>query len=125
MVKTLVSMICAFVIVTAGAVFEDFFVHKQFDDFSEVLNVLYEKIENEEATEDDVLAAQDNWLLKKKNLHAFIPHTEIKEIDLWLSETITLVRDNAWGDAISKVEVLKELAEQIPKTFELRAQNIL
>ena len=125
MVKTLVSLICAFVVVTAGAIFEDYFVHKQFEDFSAVLDVLYEKIEDETATENDVLAAQNNWLLKKKNLHAFIPHTEIKEIDLWLSETVTLVRDEMWTDAISKVEVLKELAEQIPKTFELRAQNIL
>ena len=125
MVKTIVSIICAVVILSVGAVFEDNFVHKQFGDFYNVLDVLYEKIENFEATEKDVLAVQDNWLNKKKNLHAFIPHTEIKEVDLWLSETITLVRDKEWTDALSKVEVLKELAEQIPKTFEMRLQNIL
>lgn len=125
MVKTIISIICAVLILTVGAFYEDHFVHKQFDDFHQVLDVLYEKIENLEATESDVLAVQDNWLIKKKNLHAFIPHTEIKEVDLWLSETVTLVKDEQWTDALSKVEVLKELAEQIPKTFEMSFQNIL
>jgi hypothetical protein len=53
------------------------------------------------------------------------PHTEIKEIDLWLSETVMLVDKKEWTDALSKLEVLKELAEQIPKTFSLLAENIL
>lgn len=125
MVKTIISIICVAVILFAGAMFEDYFVHKQFNDFSVALDCLYDKIETEQATERDVLAVQDNWLKKKKNLHAFIPHTEIKEVDLWLSETITLVRDKEWADAISKVEVLRELAEQIPKTFEVSFQNVL
>ena len=51
-------------------------------------------------------------LAKKKVLHIFIPHNEIKEIDLWLSESATLVRDKEWKDAISKIEVLIELSEQ-------------
>ena len=33
--------------------------------------------------------------------------------------------DEGWNDAISKIEVLKELAEQIPKTFLVRWENIL
>lgn len=124
MVKTIVSIICASVILFTGALFEDHYLHKQFKDFSDVLIVLYEKIDDESATIDDVYAVQKNWLDKKKNLHAFIPHTEIKEIDLWLSESVTLVRDKEWADAISKIEVLIELSEQIPTTFEIRLQNI-
>ena len=61
---------------------------------------------------------------KKKALHVFIPHNEIKEVDLWLSESATLVRDKEWQDAISKIEVLKELTEQIPKTFRLSWENL-
>ena len=125
MVKTIISIACVMVIIIAGAMYEDYYVHKQFDDFKVVLTVLYEKVDNETALMDDVYAVQKNWLKKKKNLHAFIPHTEIKEIDLWLSEAVTLVRDKEWADAISKIEVLIELTEQIPKTFELRLQNVL
>ena len=124
MVKSIVSMICAFLILISGAIFEDYFVHKQFLEFGDAVDVLYAKIDDESAVTEDVLAVQRLWLNKKQNLHAFIPHTEIKEIDLWLSEAVTLVRDKEWSDAISKIEVLKELAEQIPKTFEIRFQNV-
>ena len=125
MVKTLISMIVVAVILFVGAILETRFIDKQFTEFNEVLCVLYEKVDDESATIDDVYAVQQNWLKKKKYLHIFIPHTEIKEIDLWLSESATLVRDKEWEDAISKIEVLKELSEQIPKTFSLRIENVL
>ena len=68
---------------------------------------------------------QKNWIEKKHVLHIFIPHSEIKEVDLWLSEAATLVRDKEWHDAISKIEVLKELSEQIPMSFKITLENIL
>lgn len=125
MVRSIISMLCVAVLLVVGAIFESKFINNQFDDFHDVLEVLYEKIDDKDATQDDVYAVQENWLNKKKNLHAFIPHTEIKEVDLWLAETVTLVRDKEWTDAISKVEVLIELSEQIPKTFRLAFENIL
>lgn len=124
MVKSLFSMIIVALILVGGAIYENKFVTEQFSEFDQVLSVLYEKVDEHIATIDDVYAVQENWLEKKKSLHAFIPHNEIKEIDLWLSESTTLVRDEQWEDAISKIEVLKELAEQIPKTFQLTLGNI-
>ncbi len=125
MVKTLVSMLCVLAILVGGAIYESTFVSRQFNEFHEVLSVLYEKVDEQTATQDDVYAVQNNWIDKKKVLHVFIPHNDIKEVDLWLSESATLVRDKEWKDAISKIEVLKELAEQIPKTFVLSLENIL
>ena len=124
MVKTLVSIAIVTCLLAVGSIYEIKHVNKQFDDFNQVLTVLYDKIEGQTATTDDVYAVQDNWLEKKKSLHVFIPHTEIKEVDLWLSETVRLVHDEEWTDAISKVEVLIELSEQIPKTFSIRIENI-
>lgn len=125
MVRCIISTLVVFILLVVGSVYETIFTNKQFDDFNQVLSVLYQKIEDENATIDDVYAVQDNWLTKKKSLHVFIPHNEIKEIDLWLSESATLVRDKEWKDAISKVEVLLELTEQIPKTFMISWENIL
>ena len=124
MVKTIVSIAVVTCLLVIGSLYEINHVNNQFDDFKEVLTVLYDKIEDETATTDDVYAVQENWLNKKKSLHVFIPHTEIKEVDLWLSETVRLVHDQEWTDAISKVEVLIELSEQIPKTFSIRIENI-
>ncbi len=125
MVKTFISMLSVAVILLVSAFLETRFINRQFEDFNQVLCVLYEKVDSESASIDDVYAVQENWLKKKEYLHIFIPHTEIKEIDLWLSESATLVRDKEWEDAISKIEVLKELCEQIPKTFSLRIENVL
>lgn len=124
MVKTFISMLVISVMLLVGAYFESNFINEQFDEFHDVLSVLYVKVDEETAVMDDVYAVQNNWLDKKKWLHAFIPHNEIKEIDLWLSESTTLVRDKEWSDAISKIEVLKELCEQIPKTFRISWENI-
>ena len=125
MVKSFFSMIIVALILFVGAHFESKFVSDQFDEFHDVLEILYEKVDEQTAVYEDVYATQKNWLDKKRYLHAFIPHNEIKEIDLWLSEAVTLVRDKEWNDAISKVEVLKELCEQIPKTFSLSWENVL
>jgi hypothetical protein len=125
MVKSLISMLVVATLLFVGSFFENKYVSTQFQDFHGVLSTLYEKVDEHSALQEDVYAVQDNWLNKKKHLHIFIPHNEIKEIDLWLSEAVTLVRDKEWTDAISKIEVLKELCEQIPKTFILTWENIL
>ena len=125
MVKTLVSILVVVSLLFIGTVYENDFVKRQFNEINQVLIILYDKVDNNTATQDDVYAVQKNWIEKKKVLHIFIPHNDIKEIDLWLSESATLVRDKEWKDAISKIEVLIELTEQIPKTFMLSWENIL
>ena len=125
MVRSIISMICVAAILVAGTLYETNFVRRQFDEFDAVLEVLYEKVDRETAVQDDVLAVQKSWIDKKKHLHIFISHNEIKEIDLWLAEAVTLVRDKEWADAISKIEVLRELAEQLPKSFAISIENIM
>ncbi len=124
MVKSIITIICASVLVIAGAIFENHYINQNFSELRSSLTILYDKVENQTAVEDDVYAVQKQWLGKKKNLHAFIPHAEIKEIDLWLAESVTLVGDKEWQDAISKVEVLLELTEQIPQSFKPSFGNI-
>lgn len=125
MVKTIITIICSALIIAGSAIYESNFVARQFNEFHAVLSVLYDKVDGEVATQDDVYAVQKNWIEKKHVLHIFIPHSEIKEVDLWLSEAATLVRDKEWHDAISKIEVLKELSEQIPMSFKITLENIL
>ena len=125
MVKSLVSMLTVLSLLVVASILETWFVNKQFKEFDGVLFELYQKVDEKVAVEDDVLAVQKNWLDKKRVLHIFIPHNDNKEMDLWLSESVTLVRDKEWKDAISKVEVLRELSEQIPKTFRVSFENIL
>ena len=125
MVKTITSILVVACLLMVGTIYENTFVKRQFNEMHVVLVPLYDKVDDNTATQDDVYAVQKNWIEKKKVLHIFIPHNEIKEMDLWLAESATLVRDKEWNDAISKIEVLIELTEQIPKTFMLSWENIL
>ena len=124
MVKTIVSMLCVGAILLMGAMWECNYIKKEFNEFHDSLQIVYEKVDAQTATSDDVYAIQKNWLKKKKTLHMIVPHTELKEVDLWIAETATLVRDKEWKDAISKMEVLLELSEQIPQTFTISFSNI-
>jgi hypothetical protein len=124
MVKTVVSTIVVAVILFFGVLMEGVYIKNEFVELNSNFCVLYNKVEEKSANKEDVLAVQQNWLKKKKSLHAFIPHTEIKEVDLWLSEAVTLVEKEMWEDALSKIEVLIELSEQIPKTFKVTLENI-
>ncbi len=125
MKKSLIAIVIIIALLTAGGVYESFFITKQFKEMNNTFTALYDKIDKEDAVEDDVIAAQNKWLEKKKYLHAFIPHGEIKEFDLWIAESVILVRDGKWTEALSKVEVIIELTEQIPKTFAISLENIL
>ena len=123
--KTVISLICAILIVVGGEIFESFFVQKQFDEFNTALTTLYLKADEEKISKEDVLAVQKVWILKKRLLHMFIPHTEIKEVDLWLSESVSYAKSGNFEEVLSKIEVLIEMCEQIPNTFKLKPENIL
>jgi len=92
--------------------------------FHEILTELYEKVDNNEANREDALSVQKWWLNKKESLHIYIPHNDIKEIDYWLAETVSLIYTKGYDEALSKVEVLLEICEHLPDTFSLKMQNI-
>lgn len=124
MVKTIITTLAVSLLLFFGVILESNYIKTEFNELHANFSTLYEKVEEESANKQDVLAVQQNWLKKKSRLHIFIPHNEIKEIDLWLSETVTLVEQEKWEDALSKIEVLKELTEQIPNTFKVTIENV-
>ena len=125
MVKAFLTTIIAFLIVIGASIIEQRYIKHTFEDFRDITTVAYEKTENKTAVKGDVLAVQNFWLEKKKSLHIFIPHNDIKEVDLWISEAVSLVEKEMWEDALSKLEVVIEMSEQIPKTYLLKIENIL
>lgn len=125
MVKSIISAALGFLLLVFGSILENNAIQTTFSDFNEKVIVLQSKIEDEVAVKQDALEVQKFWIKQKETLHVLIPHNEIKEIDLWISETLGLVENKMYDDAFSKVEVVLELIEQIPKTFALRIENIL
>lgn len=124
MVKSIVTLIIAALIFATGGVYEQAYLKNTFSDFSEKLENVYEKTENETVTESDVKAVQDLWINYKKSLHVFISHNDIKEFDMWIAESLNYVKQKNYGEALDKLEVAIELSQQIPKGYLIKFENI-
>lgn len=124
MVKTYITVIIAILLVAVGTVVEQIFVKKEFQKVTAVLEILYEKVDNEVASKQDVYVFEKVWLNKKHRLHAFIPHNEIKEIDLWIGETLAFIEQGNYDEAITKLEVVKLMLQEIPRVFTFKIENI-
>lgn len=125
MVKAIISTMLAILLVIGASILEQIYLNNSFNEFKQVLQSVQEKTEEEIAVKEDILNVQKLWLKKKKSLHIFIPHNDIREIDLWIAEAVSLVEKDNFEDALSKIEVVIELVEQIPKTYKLKVENIL
>ncbi len=124
MVKSIISSACALVILFAACFCESSYIKNTFDSFYVFLEQTDEKLEKQTAQVEDVRALQRFWFEKKRVLHIFIPHNEIKEIDLWLSECAAFTEEENFEEARTKITVLLCLCKQIPKTFLLKIENI-
>ena len=124
MAKSLISVIIVAAMFTAGAIFEQVYLKRTFSDLKTHFTSIYEKLEDETATEEDAEKIQDYWISKKRTLHSFISHNDLKEFDLWIAEAVAYVKLNDYKEAKTKIEVAIELTEQIPMGYFPRFENI-
>ena len=125
MVKAIISALLGLAIVISASFLENAYVQKQFNSTTENLLIVLEKTKNESVTSNDISLVKKQWFKQKEKLHIFIPHNEIKEVDLWICEAVTLIDCKNYEDAVNKLEVSINLIKQISKTFSLRLENVL
>ena len=124
MVKTICSIIISILILAIAGVCEQIYLTKTFDALHEDFTIAYHKIKDEKATADDANSIKSRWLAQKKKLHFFISHNDIKEMDLWLSESVAYLRLGNIEESVSKMEVAINLTLQIPQNYLIRFENI-
>ena len=124
MVKTIVSILITLALIIGVSVFEVFYVESSFLEFHALLCGLYEKVEANAAKHEDGLAVQKFWKEKKKSLHVWLPHTTLEPIDLQLSEAMGYLFEGQLTDALPKLEVLIDISENIPSSFQFKLGNI-
>ena len=105
-------------------VFEHFYLNAKFNEFEEKVNEIYADTKKEKSKVLEVEELEYWWDCQKKSLHVFVPHTLLKEIDFYLSETKGLIGAEKFEFAISKLEVLKTLINDIPDSFVINFGNI-
>lgn len=124
MVKSIIYTLTAILLCIALFIFTEWYVNSQFDDFSAALDTLYTKIEDGDANREDGFAVRSLWNDKKSKLHIFVPHNDISYVDYWLSEACGLIYSQKYDLALAKIEVLKEVAKNMPDAYTLKLENI-
>ncbi len=123
--KVLITIIVSLILLVAGGVYEQVVVLKQFDEFKQSVLVCKDKADAKTLTFDDIKDLQTDWEDKRKYLHVFIPHTEIKEIGLWLSEAMAFTEYDNMEETADKLQVIYDLSCQIPENFRIKIENIM
>ena len=124
MVKAIIYTLTAIALCVGLFIFTEWYVDKQFKEFSAAVEILYDKVEKETANREDGFAVRTLWNDRKEKLHIFLPHNDISYIDYWLSEACGLIYNQEYSLALGKLEVLKEIAANLPDSYTLRLENI-
>lgn len=124
MVKSIVYTVVAIALCLGLFLYSQYYVEKQFREFGEALDALYNKIEDETATREDGVAVRTMWNDKRDKLHILLPHNDISYIDYWLSEACGLLYNGEYALALGKIEVLQEIAKSLPKGYAPTVENI-
>ena len=124
MVKTILSIAISLCILIGICIFESIFVRKTIYSVEASLIQLESKTKAQTATKADALKVQDEWQNKKKVMHIFVPHNDIGYIDYWLGEAVSYIESKNFDHALSKIQVLISIFEQIPEVYALSLQNI-
>ncbi|MDE7168185.1 MAG: DUF4363 family protein [Clostridia bacterium] len=124
MVKAICYTVAAILLCIGLFIFAEWYLDKQFEEFSAALDSLYTKIEDETATQEDGFAVRTLWEDKKSKLQILVPHNDISYIDYWLSEACGLLYNGQYDLALGKIEVLKEISKNLPDAYSIKLENI-
>ena len=125
MVKSLTAIGVAVAILLGLAIFEWYFVRKEFSDFGEEIQSLYDKAEAETATLGDARVVQSVWEDRKSRLHVWIPHNDVNKIDEYMAEAVRYIGEENYALALPKLEVFLHLSTCLPDTYMPALENIL
>lgn len=124
MVKAISYTLAAIALCVGLFIFSEIYIKTQFNEFSSALDTLYSKIEDRTATREDGTAVRTLWNDKKSKLQVLLPHNDISYIDYWISEACGLLYNGEYALALGKIEVLKEITQNLPDAYCIRLENI-
>ena len=124
MLKSVITTLLAIILFLMASFFEQRYLKKTFDEFYLIIEKTEIKLNGENPSNEDAESLKIFWLEKKRRLHAIIPHNDVKEIDLWVSECSAYTQKSMYDEALSKLEVLKTLAVQVPYALIFKFENI-
>lgn len=124
MVKSIITTVCAILILACGAAYEQHYVFRAFDDLKEQAEIMIDKELSKTATYEDASFVRNRWMREKRKMCAFVSHNDIKELDMWLSEGVAFTKEKNFDEAATKYIVIANLCESIPRGYLIKFENI-
>ena len=124
MVKSAVLTLAAIVASIGFFIFIEWHLDKEFTEFYQAADILYEKTQNQTANREDANAVRMMWSDKRSKLHIFIPHNDISYIDYRLNEEASYIYTQDYHSALANMEIVRQLAKSVPGNYKLRLENI-
>ena len=118
------TALAATLLIVILSALEGYFVRRDFNELKEILTAVSDKCVTQTAGEDDGTALQTYWEERKRTIHIFIPHNDIREMDLWISESVYYLAAKDYEEALSKLQVLLDFCDHVPGIYRFRLENL-
>lgn len=121
--KLTIAIIVLTVILGLG-IFEQIYIHRTFEDFSEKLNNFI--IEEDETYDYDAIVETQKWWEKKvKYLELFLPHVQLIEITITFGELVGAVGAEDYDSAQALLNRIQRTSESFENMYGVRIGNII
>lgn len=124
MVRSICLTLAAVAACVAFFIFVDIYLGKEFGEFGEAVETLYEKVDDNSANTGDAEAVRTMWSGKKSKLQMFIPHNDIAYVDYRLNEAFSYIYTQNYPLALANLEIVKKMAKTLPDNYRLKLENI-
>lgn len=122
--KTLIGLIIALGVIFGCSLYEIFYVTNTVNQMREKALALFHLTEEGKATHEDGNVLRLFWEHKKKQLHVWLPHTAIENVDYHLNEALGYLYQENYEDALPKLEVIVDMTENIIRSISVLPENV-
>lgn len=124
MVKTTVTLLIVLAVILAASFFENNYLVKNFDYFDKSLDEIIENTDKGEDSSDKLFQLTKWWKDKKNVLHAFVPHSDIRDIDGLMVEANKYIKNEMYNTAAAKLQKLDDMIVSITQNYSFNFGNI-
>ena len=113
------------IFLVGAGIAEALIVNNIFEDFIAETDKLIELAKNEELTQEQFEAYDSMWYDVREKCEFFLPHSDVYELNLRVSETKGYVQNKDFESCLVQLEVVKRLAMYVRHLAEPKLRHIL
>ena len=123
--KNILIPILVLIFLVGAGIAEALIVNNIFEDFIAETDKLIELAKNEELTQEQFEAYDSLWYDVREKCEFFLPHSDVYELNLRVSETKGYVQNKDFESCLAQLEVVKRLAMYVRHLAEPKLRHIL